>query len=252
MGSVGLWSSNNATCHCFVDFWSPAIAYWSKYGRYSTEICRRKILNSISLQKCVCTNTFSAGPSTQLEWPQGMPDMLTHVHALNPFHLSISPAWELLNQHKNPTHPSSTCSTSIVQKPKRTRYYPSTVQPAFVLAVCSSHDETLLLQIELLKVKCQKFIAGYHKHQWAIDHALSWAGNNGQRERVFQYSALGFHLVSRLFPNCRPDWESDGDAVLGWQLCCVPAQSLQNKSQRFASPQHNLLQYWEEIVETKQ
>ena len=110
--------------------------------------------------------------------------MLTHVHALNPFHLSISPAWELLNQHKNPTRPSSTCSTSIVQKPKRTRCYPSTVQPAFVLAGCSSHDETLLLQIELLKVKCQKFIAGYHKHQWAIDLALSWVGNNGRREGV--------------------------------------------------------------------
>ena len=180
-----------------------------------------------------------------------MSDMLTHVHALNPFHLSISPAWVLLNQHKNPTHPSSACSTSIVQKPKRTRYYPSTVQPAFVLAVCSSHDGTLLLQIELLKVKCQKFIAGYHKHQWAIDHALSWAGNNGQR--VFQYSAFRFHLVSS-FPGvcCRPDWESDGDAVLGWQLCCVPAQLLQNKYQRFASPQHNLFQNWEKIVETEQ
>ena len=30
------------------------------------------------------SNTFS-GPCTQLEWPQGMSDMLAHVRALNPF-----------------------------------------------------------------------------------------------------------------------------------------------------------------------
>ena len=182
-----------------------------------------------------------------------MSDMLTHVHALNPFSFINQPCLicrELLNQHKNPTRPSSGCSTYIDSSKAKKNQILSTNKnlPLLVVRHTMKHSFYELNCWRLNVKSLLRDITNISGRLITLCPGLETMG----RERVFQYSALGFHLVSRLFPNCRPDWESDGDAVLGWQLCCVPAQSLQNKSQRFASPQHNLLQYWEEIVETKQ
>ena len=172
---------------------------------------------------------------------------------------ALADVQKLLNQHKYPTHCSSACSTLIAQilsqRGKRTLYW--FINSRINTCACWLFIAWWKHKIEFLKVKYQKFIARYHKHQWALDHALSWGRNKGQRVKFInvqlsssQISPFA-HILCQAFQTRIRRRRCPGSTILLCS-CAIVAKKNNKKCKRFPSPQHNLLQYWEKIVETKQ
>ena len=169
---------------------------------------------------------------------------------------ALADVQKLLNQHKYPTHCSSACSTLIAQilsqRGKRTLYW--FIDQYLCLLVVHHMVKTLnwIVQCWIWKVYCEI-------SQTSVGAWSRFVLGRKQRAEgeVYQCSTVQFsdfsvctHFVSSFQTRIRRR-RCPGSTILLCS-CAIVAKKNNKKCKRFPSPQHNLLQYWEKIVETKQ